>query len=156
MIERSRSLKLHKKCKRGRHRGIWRVWLPSNGIHNNNLITVARSVSNICEERLTYQCQKIKISLSNAWPLKRKELAVENHIHIHAIDAMVITETWLNEDDNIWKTTCCLNSKGLHIDTVNRKTGQRGGSIGLIWNENIKCKRLITSETKSFKLVHGK
>ena len=59
---------------------------------------------------------------------------------------MVITETWLKEDDDIWKNTCCLNSNGLHIDTINRKTGQIGGDIGLILNGNIKCKRLITSD----------
>ena len=64
---------------------------------------------------------------------------------------MSITETWLKEDDDIQKNACCLNSNGLHINTINRKTGQRGGSIGLIWIENIKSKRLITSETKSFK-----
>ena len=63
---------------------------------------------------------------------------------------MVITETWLKEDDNIWKNACCLNSNGLHINTITRKTGQRGDGIGLIWNENIKCKRLNASETKLF------
>ena len=59
---------------------------------------------------------------------------------------MIITETWLKEDDDIWKNACFLNSNGLHTNTINRKTGQRGGGIGLIWNENIKCKSLITSE----------
>ena len=95
--------------------------------------------------------KKIKISLSNARSLRRKELAVENHICCYAIDAMVITETWLKEDDDMWKNACCLNSNGLHINTINRKTGQRGGGIGLKWNENKKCKGLNTSETKSFK-----
>ena len=63
---------------------------------------------------------------------------------------MVITDTLQKEDDDIWKNACCLNSNGLHIDTINSKTGQRVGGIGLIWNENIKCKRLIISETKLF------
>ena len=50
VIKRIVSLKLHKKIKRGRYGGLGRVWLPTNGINNNNLITVAMSDSNICEE----------------------------------------------------------------------------------------------------------
>ena len=64
---------------------------------------------------------------------------------------MVITDTWLKEDDDIWKNACCLNSNGLHIDIIHRTTGLRCGGIGVIWNENIQCKRLNTSKTTSFK-----
>ena len=49
------------------------------------------------------EMKKIKINLSNAQSLKRKELALKNHIYCHAIDTMVITETLLKEDDDIRK-----------------------------------------------------
>ena len=54
VIKRIMSLKVHKKCKRGRHGGVGSIWFPSNGINNNNLITVVMSDPNICEEKLSY------------------------------------------------------------------------------------------------------
>ena len=88
---------------------MWRSWESLVALlwhkQKTNLITVVMSDSNICKDKLSYQSGKIKISLSNAQSLRRRELAVENHICCHAIDAMVITETWLKEDDGIWKNT---------------------------------------------------
>ena len=77
MIKTIRLLKLHKSTKQDKG-GVVRVWLPSNGIYNNSLITVAMSDSNIFEEKLSYQSEKIEIILSHDQSLKRKELAVEN------------------------------------------------------------------------------
>ena len=50
--------------------------MPSKGVKNNNLIMVVTSDSNICEEKLLYQREKLKISLTNAQSLKIKELPV--------------------------------------------------------------------------------
>ena len=94
-MKKNKVIKITQKCKRERCGGFGRVWLPCNGINNNNLITVVTTDSNICEEKLSYQSEKIKISLSNAQSLRRNDLAVENHICCHAIDAVVISETWL-------------------------------------------------------------
>ena len=68
--------------------------------------------------------------------IKRKELQVSNLIHNHAIDILVVTETWLTSNDDTWKKATDLNKNNLQLYTMDRGPG-KGGGIALI------CKRSL-------------
>ena len=50
------------------------------------------------------------------------------------IDVVVLTETWLRDDDNAWKLGSCLNRKGLYLSCADRddQLAKRGGCLAIV------------------------
>ena len=68
----------------------------------------------------------------NARSIKHKDLAVKELITEHNLDIVLLTETWLRQGDDIWKKSTCPTSEKCEIHCVDRKTGHKGGGIGII------------------------
>ena len=51
----------------------------------------------------------IKLGLANMRSLKIKDQALLNYILEHQIDVFLVTETWLKQENDIWKQCSCLN-----------------------------------------------
>ena len=93
--------KLRIKCKRkSKHKKRTRIIFKQHGINCNNLTKVKTPAN-------------FTIATCNVQSLHNKELQVSELIHDYSIDAIVITETWLNNMDKYWKDTTELNKHNL-------------------------------------------
>ena len=101
----ARSLKIQKKRKQGHHGGKLTYVLLSNSINKNNLISVTTTNLSITVTNDSL----IKLGLANMRSLKNKDQALLNYILEHQIDVFLVTETWLKQEDDIWKQCSCLN-----------------------------------------------
>ena len=63
-----------------------------------------------------------------------------NYIFDENIDISVLTETWLQSEDQLWIQTCDLNINQFRIQTVNRNNG-RGGGLAIVYRKNYKVKK---------------
>ncbi len=55
----------------------------------------------------------------------------------YELDALLLTETWLNGDDVIWCSQSPLNQDGTKFDHCDRKH-RPGDGIGLVYRDNSK------------------
>ena len=67
----------------------------------------------------------------NARSLKSKEHFISESIEEYILDALIITETWLqkNKEDDQWIKSSKLNTNGYHIQTINRINKRGRGSV---------------------------
>ena len=92
----------------------------------------------------------INMGILNARSIKNKDLLVKELITEHNLEIVLITETWLRQEDDIWKKSKCLTSEKWEIHCVNRKTGHKGGRLVLLHNENINVQLDYTREMQTF------
>ena len=115
--------------------------LPSNGVNINNNITVLTSDFHD-GVKLQNECgtHGLRLGMANIRSFKHKDLMVARYMIDENIDEMVLSETWLkqNEDDQLWKKATYLASQNFNLVSVERQTGHRGGGLALITKENIK------------------
>ena len=52
--------------------------------------------------------------------LRNKDQAVLDYILEHQIDVFLVTETWLKQEDEIWKQCNCLNQDWKIMNCVDR------------------------------------
>ena len=80
---------------------------------------------------------------------------VARHMTDENIDAMVLTETWLkqNEDDQLWKKLTCLANQNFNLVSVERQTWLTGGELALITNQNIKVNLTESRMIKTFEFT---
>ena len=83
--------------------------------------------------------------------IKNDQLDLANHINMVSLDIFLLMETWLNGDaDSIWKAISELNVNGLHLDIVDQANEKKGGGIAIVYKDNIKTKKINTSQFNSF------
>ena len=80
--------------------------------------------------------------LINVRSIKSKDQALLNYALENKFDAIIITVTWLKDNNDIWKSTTCLNWNGYHLLCSDRPEMKQGGGIGLMFKSNLKVKTL--------------
>ena len=81
--------------------------------------------------------------------LKGKELQISELINEHAMDILILTETWLTNKDKDWCNMTELNRNHLQLHIVNRQTS-RGGGLALICKSHLKVKAIQNGSISSF------
>ena len=92
---------------------------------------------------------KITFATCNIQSLRYKELQVSQLFTDYALDFIVLTETWLNNNHENWKNTTILNRNNLKLSTVDRGTG-KGGGLALIHNAQYQVKFISSGHKASF------
>ena len=92
-------LKIQKKRKQGHFGGKLKCVSLSNSVNRNNLISVM--TMNFSKTELNDSL--IRFGLANMRSLKNKDQALLDYILKHQIDVFLVTETWLKQEDDIWK-----------------------------------------------------
>ena len=82
------------------------------------------------------------LGLINVRSIKSKDWAQLNYALEHKFDAIIKTETWLKDNDDIWKSALCLNRNGYHLLCSDRPEMKQGGGIGLVFRSDLKVKTL--------------
>ena len=82
-------------------------------------------------------CENVKLATINTQSLKPKSAMLWNYIIDENIDISVLTETWLQSEDQLWIQTRDLNINQFRIQTVNRNNG-RGSGLAIVYRKIIK------------------
>ena len=94
--------------------------------------------------------EHVKMSVMNVQSIKNKDILVNDYIyHEEEIDLAVLTETWLNDNDDIWIDSCELNKNEYKLNVCNR-TLHKGGDLGLLYRDNMKIKVVRQEEKMTF------
>ena len=136
-----RSLKLnHKKVKNNKQHNIMQT-----GVNPCNLIQIQ-----IAKSPAPHDC-RLKISTVITQSTKHKDLQVMELTSDHNLDFVVVTDTWLtnNQSDNIWLEGTCPNKDHLRMLTNNR-VGWKGGSIAPIYKKEYSVKTTKNGTKSSF------
>ena len=92
------------------------------------------------------------LATCNIQSVKNKELQVSELIHDHAVDILILTETWLTNKDKSWCEVMNLNKNNFQLHMANRQNG-RGDGLALICKSHYKIASLQKGSTKSFGYV---
>ena len=136
-----RSLKLNcKKIKKNKQHNILQT-----GVNPCNLIQIQ-----IIKSPAPYD-HRLKIATVNTQSIKCKDLQVMELISDHNLDFVVVTKTWLtnNQSDNIWLEGTCLKKDHLRM-LRNNRVGQKGGGIALICKKEYSVKTTKNGTKSSF------
>ena len=68
----------------------------------------------------------VRVGTVNARPAKNKSNIIVETSKIENLDFLVISETWLGEEDAHWLATSCLDTRNYRIQNINRQ-GMQGG-----------------------------
>ena len=123
-----RKLKLNKKKTSRRNNQV-----PS--VHFNNLIIIKCTQSKYIYNIST----KVKLITINTQSLKSKELTLIEHLGSNDADICIVTETWLNDDDQVWLQSSEFNKNGWKCYNINRQ-GRQGGGLALIYHDRYHTK----------------
>ena len=96
--------------------------------------------------------RKITFTTCNIQSLRYKELQVSQLIADYALDFLLLTETWLNNNHNHWKNTTILNWDNLKLSTADQKTG-KGGGLALIHKAQYPVKFINSGYKASFEFA---
>ena len=109
-----------------------RLGIPQQGSNFSNLIHI---------EPLTPRCTYLNnsIEIGNVQSLKNKEQTLLHELIELDIDIMLVTETWLTEDDTVCLDSCDFNKDTYRIESAHHQTG-KGEGLALIHR--------LTSEVK--------
>ena len=88
----------------------------------------------------------IKIVTLNARSVKNKDCYIMDCIRTSEWDLVVITETWLTENDQNWIDVSELSKYGYKIQTKNR-IGKKGGGIALIYRGRLNVEWIDQQQT---------
>ena len=69
----------------------------------------------------------VRIATVNARSVKNKLDLILETSNLENLDFLVISETWIGEDDAAWISTSCLDNNNYRINPINRQGKQRGG-----------------------------
>ena len=62
----------------------------------------------------------------------------------------MVSETWLNQEDDIWKQCSCHNQNGKIINCADRLKSIRGGALAIIYNNGDKVEFIETNSRPTF------
>ena len=144
VVKNIRKLRINKKRKRGskggkRTKKFQIKNLSQLGINWDNITKVglqkSRNTSKFDEE--------LKLSMVNVCSNKNKQFRIRQLIDEDNVDLMLLTETWLMNEDKEWINCCELNKNGYSIQCVNRSENKtRGGGLALIYKDGAVVKYL--------------
>ena len=117
-----------------RNKAYKRPVIHQTGIDRSNLLKIK------CYSRK--DPPNIVVATCNTQSLKSKELQVSELLDNHAIDVLLITETWLTSKDSLWKQLTDLNKNQYQLHTHDRASG-KGGDIALISKHNLQITKVI-------------
>ena len=133
-----RKLKLdRKKTSRGNNQ----VW----SVNFDNLIKIKCTRSKHIHNTST----KVKLTTINIQLPKSKELTLIEHLGSNDADMCIVTETWLNKDDQVWLQSSEFNKNGWKCHNFNRR-GRWGGGLALIYCDRCQTKCQEQGATWSF------
>ena len=118
-----------------------REHLHQYGANLTNLINIKKSGFKM-DSNITF-------ATCNIQSLRYKELQVSQLFTDYALDFIVLTETWLNNNHENWKDTTILNRSNLKLSTVDRGTG-KGGGLAIIHNAQHQVKFISSGHKTSF------
>ncbi|KAK6181912.1 hypothetical protein SNE40_009690 [Patella caerulea] len=91
---------------------------------------------------------KLKLCLLNSRSVRNKSIELNQYILDESIDILLITETWLKDNDTIVINEILPPDYDILFE--NRQTS-RGGGLGIIFRQSLSLKQFNSSEIKSFK-----
>ena len=104
-----RKLKLNRKKTRRGNKSKCPTPHQVQSVNLDNLIKIKCTRSKHIHNITT----KLKLTTINIQSLKSKELTLIEHLGSKDADMCIVTETWLNEDDQVWFQKCHnINRKG--------------------------------------------
>ena len=92
---------------------------------------------------------RLKFSVVNARSVRNKMTEIQHKLVSNHIDALLITESWLLEKDNIWLNTLSWNKIGYKFDSVPRLGKKKGGGLLLVYHDCFKADRIETDKLLS-------
>ena len=81
--------------------------------------------------------------------LKNKEQTILHKLIELDMDIMLVTESWLTEDDTVWFDSCYFNKDTYRIESAHCQTGE-GRGLDLIHRSTSKVKLGAKGQTRSF------
>lgn len=154
VILKVRTLKLQRRrCKRGKRGGFEqrrRRMLAEQyrGVNRINLIEI--QLEKDCHVKT--RSKHLSIGLANMRSVKNKDLLLKDNLVEENIDMCVLTETWLNNNDQHWIESTELNKSGLKMDNSFREDGRKGGGVSLVYKDTY---RVVKLEEKHLKTYHS-
>ena len=82
--------------------------------------------------------------------LRNKDQALLHYILEHQIDVCLVTETWLKQEDEIWKQCSCLNWNWKIMNWVDRMKNTTAGRLALMYNNGNKVEVTETNPGPTF------
>ena len=150
-----RRLRLQRRRYRGNRGGVkvHHTLLERNrSVNINNII---QCKPNYLDSRDIELRKNLELTVVNIRSIKNKDSILLDHLVESKTDICMVTETWLNEDDNTWLECCDLSKNGYQIHSANRKN-RRGGGLAIITTTNMKIKLLEKGDKSSFEYAAWK
>ena len=117
---------------------------PNSGSNNRNIVKI---------NKVRYRSDsRIIFTTSNVQSIRLKELQVSELISDYSLDFLVLTETWLNSNHDLWKDTCTLNKAQLRLHTADWKE-DGGGGLALINRSQYSCRTIHSGSKLSFEFA---
>ena len=91
----------------------------------------------------------VSLVLSNIQSLCNKDTLLMDHLSEVKANLCLVTETWLQDQDEAWLSCCDIMCNGYKICNVNRQ-GRHGGGIALIYKQPITIKVISKGVNRSF------
>ena len=82
----------------------------------------------------------VRVATVNARSVKNKSDIIVETSKLENLDFLVISETWLGEDDRPWVATSSLDTREYRIQTINRQ-GKQGGGVALLHKDRYQVTR---------------
>ena len=95
---------------------------------------------------------RIIFATCNIRSMQYKELQVSHLISDYSLDFIILTETWLNSNHDLWKDTAMFNNNQLRLHTADHKVG-KGGGLALVHRVQYPAKCIQSGAKQSFELA---
>ena len=82
----------------------------------------------------------VRVGRVNTRSVKNKSDLIIETSKLENLDFLVISETWLREEDAHWVATSSLDTEGYRIQTINRQ-GKQGGGVALLHKDRYQVAR---------------
>ena len=91
----------------------------------------------------------VSLVVSNIQSLHNKDTLLLDHLSEVKADLCLVTETWLQDQDEVWLSCCDIMCNGYKISSVNRQ-GRHGGGIAFIYKQPTTIKIISKGVKRSF------
>ena len=93
-------------------------------VNTKNLVHIQLGIDQICTSN-------VRVGTVNTRSVKNKSDLIVETSKLENLDFLVISETWLREEDAHWVATSSLATEEYRIQTINRQ-GKQGGGVALL------------------------
>ena len=102
-------------------------------VNTNNLVHIKLGTDQIYSSN-------VRVGTVNTRSVKNKSDLIIETSKLENLDFLVISETWLREEDAHWVATSSLDTEGYRIQTINRQ-GRQGGGVALLHKDRYQVAR---------------